>query len=80
MILLAYSGVIQTLHRGQQLTLVCEEIAIWSDVGLQLSISTFFRFQLNPELVMNFHQPETMCGESSDAHKSAGQPAKLATI
>ena len=30
MILLAYSGVIQTLHRGQQLILVGEEIAIWS--------------------------------------------------
>ena len=31
MILLAYSEVIQTLHRGQQVILVGEEIAIWSD-------------------------------------------------
>ena len=30
MTLLAYSGVIQTLHRGQQLICVGEEIAIWS--------------------------------------------------
>ena len=29
---------------------------------------------------MHLHQPETMCGESSDAHKSASQPAKLAKI
>ena len=30
MILLAYSGVTQTFHRGQQLIFVGEEIAIWS--------------------------------------------------
>ena len=27
---------------------------------------------------MHLHQPETMFGESSDAHKSASQTAKLA--